>query len=1666
MSLKAANQAYRGRHFTAAMQAYLEALYRTPGLTNVLLPNIRRTAEAYQAQFPAGEFHRVGVCGWSLTHNAAGRAYTLAQLHQQSAQVELVGALFPRYGDAVWEPIRAGELSVDAFHLGPGQDFMGPALRMVAAHPFQLVHLSKPRMPNIVFGMLYKLLWNARVLVDIDDDELAFVGGSLADTPELEGQALGKLPKPHRLPGLPWTRIAVRLAPLFDGLTVSNPVLQEWFGGRIVRHARSEADFDPDQFDTQALRQRYGLPARDRVVLFLGTPRAHKGLIETAEALERLGRDDLTFLIIGSFGNDEQWIVQKLQAFRHLKLHFMPNQPFDAVPELVAMADVCLALQDPDSQVTTAQVPAKLTDALAMGKAVIATRNPALSDLDLDDLVLLSDWSDLAEKLRLALSDTHQAEQMAVRRRRKFLEEFSMRVNGQRVQQAISALSEAQDEPLLNRMRVILPHFKSFPRALLDLRPAKQLGLDKTGIATRRLAEILAQDCPPGLEETLQDSRESLERSVDALRHRSGLPLVSVIMPTWNRAAILAEAIQSVLDQCYENWELWVCDDGSTDSTMDVVCQFSDPRVHYLPLDNAGAAAARNQGLKRARGDIIAYLDSDNIWLPEYLNRMVSALLEQPGHSCAYANYLDYRVDSAGRIRVKAFERPLFNQERLLEKNYIDLNSFVHRRELYDCFGGFTESLSRRQDYDLIIKYTWLRDPLYVEDIVTLYQRNDSLDQLTVIKKHDSSPVRIIDGNIARYLSSGLPLPPKRAVQRVTVLSWDMSRNHFSKAFAVAEALSVDYDVQLISFRFFEEEIFPPLKDVRPDFETVYIQGSEFPDFFQAVRQALAAVSGDLIYVVKPRVPSLGLALLANAETGVPIVLEINDLESVVQSPDREASLSGVNLESVSVSDVELLNPYATLWSRMLEPLAGELPVLLTHNCNIDSHFGSQCLYMRNLKDERVYDPALYDREAIRAELGFEPRDRVILFGGLIRKHKGIYELIELAERLGDPRYKLLFVGSRLSPDQRELVARHGERLKMLPPQDRGAMARINLAADLVVLWLNPDVPASQYQMPYKATDAFAMGPLVIANDISDLGILGRQGYLRLVPFGDWDAMDRVVKSHFSGKSVGAETAAAARRLFLRQFSYPAGRAAFELAARRATAEPAEPYPAAVAFADFFNRFFMERGTRNREFFSLQGVTGLHDPAVSKADLAASIMVWCGDGNCPLSPTDGTGEIAVLMPAANLGPALQTARQMVLRAGQPLKIVVLFTPSWSDQCGLLNRSLESSSAEFVVLCSPNLVPGMNWLDEAQRSFNEPDLDVLLFNSGHADHDSPPFLMARADWLKAMPVSDRWRPDETLVQNVQRVASLARDKQRQAWNADAVLLDLTPLAGKLYAEADQAIDPHLLAKPRPGLWQRFMGLIGGRAEPADAPESSDEKPAGAHGDTRIQIHRTDSLARQMDQAGASVAVIMPAIRPAQAMTTARLLLERAGMELAVHVVIDVRRQGFVATLNQAARSTCADYIVYLAEDAVPGENWLKVAFDALERSGKGLLAFNCGKWKGRIASFGMVRRQWVNALYGKDVFHPGYRAHRADNELTAIARATDQFMYCAEALLIENDHRKIRLDLGLQAANVEDRKLFRQRYEKAFHGLAPAEALHKLRKDYTPAASLPEEGDGS
>jgi glycosyltransferase involved in cell wall biosynthesis len=262
----------------------------------------------------------------------------------------------------------------------------------------------------------------------------------------------------------------------------------------------------------------------------------------------------------------------------------------------------------------------------------------------------------------------------------------------------------------------------------------------------------MAADCCPPL---LQQIAKTIKTEFGGRSGVAAKPLVSVIMPVHNRPNLVREAIQSVLAQSYGNFELIVCDDASDDETPEVVASYRDERIRLIRLQhNVGAAAARNKCLERAQGTYISYLDSDNIWHPDFL-RILLDKLEFSKALIAYASYFD-TVQSANRYYVRAVRYRDFNYDLQINCPYVDLNSFVHHRVLYDCLGGFDELLNRLQDYDLIAKYTWYVNAIHLAQVLNIYRRIPGQKQITHLYSSDRTAWKRARRKISRYFKYGI----------------------------------------------------------------------------------------------------------------------------------------------------------------------------------------------------------------------------------------------------------------------------------------------------------------------------------------------------------------------------------------------------------------------------------------------------------------------------------------------------------------------------------------------------------------------------------------------------------------------------------------------------------------------------------------------------------------------------------------------------------------------------------------------------------------------------------------------------------------------------------------------------------------------------------------------
>ncbi|MBA3884873.1 MAG: glycosyltransferase family 2 protein [Acidobacteria bacterium] len=189
-------------------------------------------------------------------------------------------------------------------------------------------------------------------------------------------------------------------------------------------------------------------------------------------------------------------------------------------------------------------------------------------------------------------------------------------------------------------------------------------------------------------------------------RSRSQRPAVSVIVPTFNRADVLSRAIDSVLGQSFSDFELLVVDDGSTDGTASVVARYQDRRVRYLPQPrNAGVSAARNRGLREARADLVAFLDSDDEWLPEKLAQQVELFERLPDEvGLVYTGVECILPDGRRRMDMPKERGDVYRQ--MLGRNVVHGggSNVMMRRNVVATAGFFDEGLRAIEDYEY-----WLR---------------------------------------------------------------------------------------------------------------------------------------------------------------------------------------------------------------------------------------------------------------------------------------------------------------------------------------------------------------------------------------------------------------------------------------------------------------------------------------------------------------------------------------------------------------------------------------------------------------------------------------------------------------------------------------------------------------------------------------------------------------------------------------------------------------------------------------------------------------------------------------------------------------------------------------------------------------------------------------------
>jgi len=313
----------------------------------------------------------------------------------------------------------------------------------------------------------------------------------------------------------------------------------------------------------------------------------------------------------------------------------------------------------------------------------------------------------------------------------------------------------------------------------------------------------------------LEELPIKIERMAQRVLARKALR-VSVVVPTWNREKVVANAILSALNQSYPPAEIIVVDDGSEDRTCEVLeeqftHQIASGQLKILRQAHQGVSAARNAGVASASGDLIAYLDSDNVWHQDYLLIMTAIFAECDEVATAYAALRCHALDEY-RTFIRATR---YDRRTLLDQNFIDMNVFMHRRFVYLQNGGFDESLRRLVDWDLIISYTRLYPPAFVPLIgAEQYLDGKRLGNITktvdldqnrhfVLRKHLAERIRYgLEGLRLAYILWDWPALSQSFV--INEIRWLISQGQDVKVYYKTEpdrAAKLDFKVEAYQVR-------------------------------------------------------------------------------------------------------------------------------------------------------------------------------------------------------------------------------------------------------------------------------------------------------------------------------------------------------------------------------------------------------------------------------------------------------------------------------------------------------------------------------------------------------------------------------------------------------------------------------------------------------------------------------------------------------------------------------------------------------------------------------------------------------------------------------------------------------------------------------------------------
>ena len=369
---------------------------------------------------------------------------------------------------------------------------------------------------------------------------------------------------------------------------------------------------------------------------------------------------------------------------------------------------------------------------------------------------------------------------------------------------------------------------------------------------------------------------------------------------------------------------------------------------------------------------------------------------------------------------------------------------------------------------------------------------------------------------------------------KISVIAWDVGHNALGRAHLLADVLRNQYRVEVIGANFsrYGDRIWEPLRTgSRVPIRS--FPGENFPGHFQRMNTIAKQIDGDVIYVSKPRLPSMELAILAKLYRNRPILLDIDDYEPGFFKNRDPLSLSGVKAKSRTR---DFFRPYGETWTRFSESLIPMFDRTTVSNEELRKKFGG--LVVPHIRDELDFDTTDRPRDALRKALHFSPEERVIVFLGTPLVHKGLARLADALRKLKHSDYKLLIIGSPVNKKAHRFFRRcNPEQIILIPNVPFADLSSYLSIGDLICLVQNEDDAISHYQMPAKFTDALSMGIPILASNVPPLENVARE---KLVELLNDVPLERRIDHILSNYETYKHAAMRNRSVFLQRYSYAA----------------------------------------------------------------------------------------------------------------------------------------------------------------------------------------------------------------------------------------------------------------------------------------------------------------------------------------------------------------------------------------------------------------------------------------------------------------------------------------------------------------------------------------------